>query len=478
MALAHKIARNTFIQIFGKIISTALGLFTLAYLTRYLGLSGYGEYTTIITFLGFMAMIADLGLTLVTANMISEPGADETRTINGLFTFRLFSALIFIGIGPLLIFLFPYELDIKFGVLMTSLAFIFIALNQILVGLFQRKLTMIRTVLAENFSRLILLAGIILVNHYNGGLKFVLVAFILSAAGGFFWQLLAARKFIKIKLSFDYIIWRQAMTKSWPLALNIIFNLIYLKADTLILSMTRGQGEVGIYGAAYKIIDVLTTIPFIFCGILLPVLTSAWAENRSQDFKKILNKAYSFIMIIAIPLIVGAQFLAKNIMVVIAGEDFAPAGVVLQILVVAAGLVYFSVLMAHSIIAAGAQKKMIPAYIFTSITAIAAYFYFIPRYSYIGAAWVTIYSEAAIALFMFYYAKKIIGFKPRFDIIHRAGFSALLMAIFLWFWPNAWSSDWKGLLLTLIIAGLIYLGGLYKFKALKREDFNLLFKSN
>jgi len=208
------------------------------------------------------------------------------------------------------------------------------------------------------------------------------------------------------------------------------------------------------------------------------VLTSAWLEKRTADFHKILNKAYGFMVIIAIPFIVGTQFLAKNIMVVIAGEDFAPAGVVLRILIIAAGLVYFSVLMSHAIIAAGAQKKMIPAYIFTSVTALIGYFYFIPIYSYIGAAGMTIYSEAVMALFMFYYIKKIVGFKPHFDIIHRAGFSALIMAVFLWFWPNAWSSDWKGLLLTLSLAGLIYLGSLYKFKALKREDFNLLFKSN
>ena len=53
MSLAKKVAQNTLVQIIGKIVSTILGIFSLALMTRYLGQAGFGDYTTINTFLTF-----------------------------------------------------------------------------------------------------------------------------------------------------------------------------------------------------------------------------------------------------------------------------------------------------------------------------------------------------------------------------------------------------------------------------------------
>jgi len=67
MRLSAKIFYNIIVQIIGKIIATVLGLVAIAIITRQLGLAGFGQYTTIITWLSFFAILADFGLTLVTA---------------------------------------------------------------------------------------------------------------------------------------------------------------------------------------------------------------------------------------------------------------------------------------------------------------------------------------------------------------------------------------------------------------------------
>ena len=97
MSLSKKIAKNTIIQIIGKVLSTALGLFSLALITRYLGQSGYGDYTTVINFLTIFAVLADFGLTLVTVQMISgvPEGEKENKILNNLFTFRLVTIVLF-----------------------------------------------------------------------------------------------------------------------------------------------------------------------------------------------------------------------------------------------------------------------------------------------------------------------------------------------------------------------------------------------
>jgi O-antigen/teichoic acid export membrane protein len=49
-----------------------------------LGQTGFGQYTTITTFLSIFAILADFGLTLVTAQMISQPNIDEKKILNNL----------------------------------------------------------------------------------------------------------------------------------------------------------------------------------------------------------------------------------------------------------------------------------------------------------------------------------------------------------------------------------------------------------
>lgn len=474
MNLSKKVAQNTFIQIFGKIISTILGLLALAILTRYLGVARFGEYTTIFTFISFFAIISDLGLTLVTVQMISDPKADEGKILNNLLALRLLSALIFLSLGPIIVLFFPYEQNIKLGVLITAISFLFVALNQIMTGIFQKRLTMNKSVWAEIISRIALLLGIVLIAYFKGSLMAILWISILSSAISFGIQFYFSQKFISLKLEYDKKIWGEIIQKSWPLAVTIAFNLIYLKADTLILSLMKSPTEVGIYGSVYKIIDVLVTVPFMFAGVILPILTADWLKNNQERFQKVWQRSLDFMILMALPLIVGTQFVAKDIMILIAGPEFSEAGPILQILILAAAIIFISCIFSHVIIAINKQKKIIGAYIFTSITALAGYLIFIPKYSYLGAAWTTIYSELAILLFAAYYAKKYTDTSLNLKIVWKALLASLIMGGVMYVLPNNFYSNKLGLLSIMIIAATSYGLALLALKAINKNDLKLI----
>jgi O-antigen/teichoic acid export membrane protein len=470
MSLTKKVAHNTLIQIVGKIISTILGLLSLALITRYLGRDGFGAYTTVITFLTFFAVASDFGLTLVTVQLISGHDQEEKKILNNLFGFRLISALLFLALAPLTIAFFPYSPLIKVGVVIAFISFLFPALNQIIIGLFQKKLDMSRDAIAETLSRLVLLAGIILTKQCSGGLNGLLLATVASAATSFIFHYLFALKFTVIKPEFDPLIWKKIFSKSWPLAITIVLNLIYLRADTLILSILRSQGEVGLYGATYRIIDVLTTIPFMFAGLILPILTTAWQEHNHAYFQKVLQRSFDFMAILAIPLIIGAQFLSRSIMLFAAGRDFAPSGAILQILIFAVAAIFLGTMFSHAVIALDQQKKMINFYIFTSLSSLLAYFILISRFSYFGAAAVTIYSETLIASFSAYCVWKYSRFLPNLKIIAKSLASGLIMGLLLYFLPPLYQNTLTGLILVCLGASLVYFLVLYWLGGIKQED--------
>ncbi|MBI2588181.1 hypothetical protein HYW31_00495, partial [Candidatus Berkelbacteria bacterium] len=50
MSTTSRVAFNTAIQFAGRIINTVISLFTIAALTRYLGVALFGQYTTIFAY--------------------------------------------------------------------------------------------------------------------------------------------------------------------------------------------------------------------------------------------------------------------------------------------------------------------------------------------------------------------------------------------------------------------------------------------
>jgi O-antigen/teichoic acid export membrane protein len=481
MQLSTKIAYNTIIQIISKVIATALGLVAIAIITRYLGQKGFGEYTTIMTFLSFFGIIADLGLTLVTVQMISQPNTNQEKILGNLLGLRLVSAIIFLGLAPLVVLFFPYEPIIKIGIAITTLSFLFIALNQILVGLFQKNLRMDKVSIAEVLGRIILVIAVYLVIKNNWGLVGIMVATVLAGGINFLLHYIFSRQFVRIKLLFEKKVWKDIFSLSWPLALTIVFNLIYLKTDTLLLSLIKRPSEigiiaeVGIYGAAYKVIDVLITFPFMFAGIILPILTARWAEKDFDSFKNILQKSFDLLVIIALPLTIGTQFVAKEVMLLVAGEEFAVSGPILQVLIFACLFIFLGNIFAHAIIAINKQRKIIGAYLFTAITAVIGYFIVIPRFSYFGAAWVTIYSEAFIALASVILIWKSTKFFPSLKIFVKSFFASIIMVASIY---GAYFAGASNLFIVLLIAVITYFVFLFILRGLTKEDILVLFNKS
>ncbi|MFH2136262.1 MAG: flippase [Patescibacteria group bacterium] len=463
MSLTRQVAHNMFYQVGGKIFSTILGLAALAMMTRYLGQDGYGGYTTIVSFLQFFGILVDFGLTLTTVQMISEPNVNINKITSNIFTLRFFSAIIFLGLAPLVVLLFPYDATLKIGIAITTLSFLFVALNQVLIGLFQKNLRMEKVAIAENIGRIILLAGVATVIYLNAGLLAVMLAVILGSFANFLVNFIFSLKYVRIKFVFDWPVWGEIYRRSWPIGLSIIFNLIYLKADVIILSLFQSQATVGLYGASYRVLDVLTTLPMMFAGLVLPVLTASWAEKNLERFSRLLKKSFDFLMMVIVPIIFGTMLLGEQIMSAVAGDDFALSGTILKILILAAGAIFVGTLFGHVIVAIKKQKQMIWAYAIVAIISLVAYIILIPRYSFWAAAWITVSSEGAIALISFFVVWKNTRLFPSGKVLGKSIIASLLMCTAIYFLMS------MNILFLILLGAAIYFAALYLLRGFSKE---------
>ncbi|PIR66766.1 MAG: hypothetical protein COU51_02210 [Parcubacteria group bacterium CG10_big_fil_rev_8_21_14_0_10_36_14] len=437
MSLTRKIAHNTLYQIIGRGGAGILAVVGIGFIMRYLGREGFGIYTTITAFLMFFGIIANFGLTTITVQMISERDNGIDKIFNNIFTLRLFSSIILLGLAPIASLFFPYPTIIKVGIAITSLAFLFQMLTETIIGIFQKHLQMYKPAMAEFISRIIFVGLIALFVYLEYGILSMMV--VLNIAN-FIWFVITfyyARRLIKIRLAFDWDIWHEVLRRSWPIGLSIILNLIYLKTDILILSVLKSQEAVGLYGAPYKLIDAITTFAMMFMGLILPLMAASWAKQNTERFKKIFQKTFNGLILVVVPMVVGTYFIGEKIMVIYAGQEFAISGKVLSILVLGAGALFIGSLFAHTIVALNKQKMIIWGYAVDAGISLILYFIFIPKYSYIGAAWVTVFSETLIAFISLWVIYRVTGIMPRFiKIFFKSLLAVIPMGLALYYLQN------------------------------------------
>lgn len=427
-SVSRAVAANTAVQYAARFASGLLGFATVAVMARALGREGFGAYTTATAFIQIFAVLVDFGLTTATLQMTSATGADRTRILANALGLRLVSAAGFLALAPLVALAFPYDPGIRLGILILVPAQVSSALVAVVTTLFQRTLTMGRAALAEVAGRAAQLIGALIIVALGGSLLWfiavITIGNVIHLAVA--WQ--NARRVERIQIGFDRAAWRNLLRFAWPIGISIAFNVIYLRADTVILSLTRTQAEVGLYGAAYRVIDVLTAIPFLFMGLVLPLMTAAWTASDRVRLSWITQKAFDFLSIIAIPIFAGGLVLGGPLMRLVGGVEFEPAGPLLAVLLGGLAAIMLGTVAGHGVVAAGLQKRMIKWYAIDAALALALYAILIPRFGAPAAAGITVFSElfAAGASTILYLRATQTAL--RFPIFLRALLASALMA--------------------------------------------------
>jgi len=448
-----KIAHNTLWQIIGRLVGTFFGVVTIGLLTRYLGQENFGYYTTAVAFMQFFGTILDMGLYLICLKEISAHPEKESYILSNVFSLRLLSSVIFMGGATLLILAFPYPPVVKMAGAITSLSFLLVSLIQIITSAFQKYFKMGQVALAEAIGRLVFLLSVIVFIYYQTSLPAMMWANVFNPVVYFLILWFLLRKLVKIHWRADIGYWKSILHKAWPIGLGVVLNLVYFRADTIILSLYRPAFEVGIYGAPYKILEIITTFPHMFMGLVMPLLTAAWLAGNVDKFKVGVQKTFDFFVSLAVPMVLGTLPIAGRIMKLVAGADFVVSGPILVILMLATGIIFLGVLLTYTLVILDKQKAMLKYFFMAAVFSLIGYFIFIPRYSYFGAAWVTVVIETFIVItsaLIFYQTTKI---KLNLKIFSRSLLASVIMLGVLSCldsWPIIWL-----IFLAVLIYGLI-----------------------
>jgi len=463
MALAGRIAYNVVFNAIAKIISTVLALIAIGFITRYLGKDGFGNYATMLAFFAFFNAVGDLGLQSVTAREISREGAKESHIMSNVLTLRLAISCIIVILTPVLVFFLPYSADLKFAIIIASIAFVFSSVSMTLNGIFQKHLAMDKVATIELCGKIVQLGIIILAVQKHLGFMTITIAllgYMMFNAIVVFW---VSRKYFTFSFQFDWDYWKSFLKQSIPLGIASIVTFTYFKADTIMLSVLKTSADVGIYNVAYKVIENLIFFPAMVAGLVLPLLSRFVFTDR-EKFNFIADKTFKVFLVLVVPLVIGVFFLAPQIVSIIGGAGFPESALVLRILIFALAFIFFGQFFNTILIVSNLQSKLMKAFIIAAIANISLNFFLIPRYSYIGASFTSVLTEMIVVTLSFALVYKHTHYRINSTHLGRVVFSGTLMGLYLWFFPH--------LNIAVLILGsiAIYLGALWMTDAIEKEE--------
>lgn len=484
MSYTKKVAFNTIAQMLGKVASTALSIVTIAMLFRHLGIDGVGKYTTVFAFVGFFSVFADFGLqwTLIRELTVQS---DKKKVLSNIFSFRLVIAVLAHLLAFLTVLFFPYANDVKVGVGIITLAWFFITMNTVLVGVFLNNYRLDISVTAEFVGRIFVLLWVYFATRIDGSFSFVMIAYLLGNIVNFILNIIFVRRYVVISFGFDFGYWKKIFSQALPIGLVMFFGFIFFKIDSLMLSLMKGMTDVGIYGTAYKLLEVLGTIPTMFLGAAFPLLTK-YVDTNDPRLQSAFQKQFDFLSILVAPIVCGTFVLASPIINFISGSrggEFIGASTVnflgapatsvtcLRILIFVVGFNFFTNLYNYMVISLGKQRSLILPTIGFALLNVIINLILIPRMSYVGAALATVITEIVVVLVYGKVVNGIVKLPVSAGILLKSFIGAIIMASIIWYFESIGIN----LFVNILIAITVYISSALIFKTFSIKEIRGVF---
>jgi len=422
---------NTASQILVRIVTLAFTLVSIKILTNYLSNTDYGNLNTITAYINYFLVIADLGLFSVTVREISKDPASEKKIISNVFFIRLISSLLACIAAVAIIYLTPYRNDhnLVLGIIIACGFLFFNLMGSIGDMILQHRLKMQFSAVAEFLSKLISLAALVIVVTLKG--NFLWIAFSVVALSGiliFAFKWYFASKFAPIKIGYDKKIAKWIFDLAWPIGIIFIANNLFFRLDTIMLFAIKGAVAVSIYSVAYKILEVTVFFGSYFANSLKPIISRG--IDNAVTLRSLMEKSFTVMLLISLPIAAISCAYAKEIITFLSNESYSIGGLALIVLSLALPFLYFDILLGEILIAKDKRKSLLQISIFILLFNFVFNLIFIPRYSYMGAAYGTLVSEIVLFFIFLYNTRKIVSFKVNLVQIIKMIFAAIITLIF------------------------------------------------
>ena len=425
------VASNTAVQVAGRGLMLAIGLASIAVITRYLGPDDYGRYTLALTYMQLFAVLADVGLFTIVVRDISRDPSRTEELVGNTLTLRLVLSAVVIAVAAAISLLLPYDPDVRVAILLAGLPLLFGMLNSTFVTVLQSRLRMGRAVVGDVLGRAVALGAVALVAALDLGFYAVMGAAAAGALATAITTMLLTRPLARVRFRAEPAVWRGLLRTALPLGLALAVNELYFRADTLIISLYEPYEQVGLYTLAYRMLELTLVFGTVFLTTTFPLLSQAVANDEARA-RRTIQLSTDVFVVLGAPLVAGGLAVAPEVVELAAGEEFGDAATPLRILLAAGALAWVNGVFGYALIAKERQMSALWLNLSALVFNVGLNLLLVPRYGIVVAAAVTVASEMLILAGSYVLMRRYFDFFPAPRTLVPALVAAAAMGGLLW----------------------------------------------
>lgn len=446
-----------------EVISKVASIVLYAVMARELGQEGFGAFTFVISLCTLLMVLSGPG----TNDILIREIARDRGTLRTLFwnalglkgvlglAAVLLTYLIVLGAG--------YSTEVQVAVLLLGasqlMETVCKTLHSCFIG-YDDLRPVAKALLLQRVSTTILGIAVLVM---GGGLVAISAVFLIAAMLAvvyLFQQLIVLRGWVPLTLSLDAA--RKLYVVAFPLGLSAIFTTVLFRVDAVILAWFKPEAVVGLYGAAYRVLEGTLFLSWTFVSALMPTL-SRGGEGHAAAYQG----GSKVLLAVLAPVGLTFALFAEPIMHYVYGPDYADGATALRLLGGTAVLFGISHLAQTTLVTQDRQKLLPWLTGAFAIENIALNLALIPSLSLEGAALATTITEVTRCTTLFVLAKRRAGHISFVRIaVGPVGAGLMMVGIWALNLPDV---------VGLLVAPLAYIGTLYLIESrLYPDDLTLL----
>ena len=408
-----------------------LGLASVAITTRYLGPERYGRVALAFSLCGLVGVMADAGLTTIAVRELARRPGRAPAVLGSALLLRAWLTAAAVGVAITLALVLPYDRDVRLAVVVACVPLALGLAGSAFVAVLQAELQGWRAARADVAGRAAALAAVAVVALLDLGFLPVVGAAGIGAAVSLAITVRAVRPLLPARPVADRALARSLLRAALPLGLVLAVNEAYVRADAVIISLSRPFAELGSYGLAWRVAELSATAPAALLVAFFPVL-ARYVATGDPRLRAALQAAADVLILAGLPLAVGGALVAPEIVVALGGEEFRAAAVPLRILLAAAAVGFLSGLLGQALIARDLQLRALWVSGAALLLNVALNAALVPARGIEAAAWIALGCEVLLLCGSAALVRHAYGWLPDGGMLARAVPAAALMAAAVW----------------------------------------------
>ncbi len=379
-------------------VNLLLSLAAVPLVIRHLGPAGYGHFAAVTAIIFIVAGFTEAGLTSLGVREYSNrPRSEGARLLRNLIGLRLTTTAlgVLLTMAVLAAVGSPTVVIIGLAVAGAGLMVRLMGDNYGIPLSVQLRLGWVAvTGIAYQFT---LCGGYVILVLAGAGVIPLLAVTIIASGVLLLGTAVLVRGEVSIVPAFDLQVWRRLVRETLPFAAAAAVGIVYFREALVIMSFLSSERETGYYSAAFKIVEVLTAVPWILAASGLPILARA-ARDDSARLSYAVQRLFEVGLILGAWMSACALVGAKLGIDVVAGAKFHPSIGVLEIQGLAIVTSFVAAILGYALLSLRQYRQLLRANALAVLIVTVLSFVLIPAYGARGAAVAPTVAEACLGL--------------------------------------------------------------------------------